>query len=273
MSDTLYPIFYGTRLVTFDVLRNTFEPRMHPEAARRAFNFILYKEGFFGVGGGYRALGTQPDRPGFAQEGRSFHQPQNFPSGQFYTAWDTVVRNPGGVHRAPRWSEVPIKGSQQAKDFGYHMNVGTPPRGEPWHGQPIELDGWWTWANAGRKDLQSNYPIKLIASNGEVLASPVKPYVPPKPPERPTISNPSKKEITLNVNSRYLEVGVNGSDVKFYQRLLNDIGGQGLTVDGIYGPKTKTAVTNWQIFFGLFRDGELGPVTQTSVIEISLKVS
>jgi hypothetical protein len=41
MAEVLYPISYGTRMVTFDVLRNTFAPHMHPEAARRAFNFIL----------------------------------------------------------------------------------------------------------------------------------------------------------------------------------------------------------------------------------------
>ena len=70
MSEVLYPMGYGTRLVTFDVLRNTFEPFMHPEAARRGFNFILHQGGKFGIGGGYRPPGAQPDRPGFAPEVR-----------------------------------------------------------------------------------------------------------------------------------------------------------------------------------------------------------
>ena len=255
MSETLYPIHYGTRLVTFDVLKKTFEPHIHPEFARRAFNFILHNGGKFGIGGGRRPHGSQPDRPGFAPEGRSFHQDQNYPSGRYYSAWDMVVVNPGHVHRSPFWSEVPRQGGQMARDYGVHMNVGN----EPWHIQGIEVDGWVSWRNAGRPDLIRGYPITEFDSPR------------PQPPQPPVPSNPSPaKEITVQFASRYLKIDVVGSDVKFFQRQLNEIGGQGLILDGHYGKRTADAVANWQTFFGLHVDGECGPKTQQSIIEITL---
>lgn len=252
--DILYPIFYGTRLVTFDVLRNTFEPHMHPEAARRGFAFILHQGGLFGVGGGYRPPGTQPNRPGFAPPGKSFHEGQQFPCGNVYTAWDMVCVNPGGVHRSPRSEEVPKQGTPLADLYGWHMNIS----GEPWHAQPIELDGWDAWVSRGRRDLQWNRPI--------VIQEQPPPIVQPPPPVQP----PSKG-ITLDITSRTLVEGSVGNDVKFFQRILNDVAGQNLTLDGQYGPQTTQGVKNWQTFFGLTVDGKMGPITQKSIIEIALQ--
>lgn len=173
MAETLYPINYGTRMVTFDVLQRTFSTFMHPEAARRAFNFILLQGGKFGIGSGYRSPGAQPNnKPGFAPPGKSFHEGQQFPSGLYYVALDMVVVNPGRVHRAPVWAEVPAKRSAEAKAYGVHFNVPT----EPWHMQPIELDGYATWVANGKKDLALNYPIK-----GVEQLPPVPPVIVPPP--------------------------------------------------------------------------------------------
>ena len=109
MSETLYPLGYGTRLVTWEVLEATHKPHAHPAAWRVISNFLQHQGGKFGIGGGRRLHGQQPDKPGFAPEGESFHQDQPFPSGYFYSAWDLVVVNPGFRHRAPLWSEVPFK--------------------------------------------------------------------------------------------------------------------------------------------------------------------
>lgn len=188
MTEMLYPMGYGTQLVTMAQLRARHEPRMHPEFARRLFEWIEDQDGLIGIGGGWRATGSQPDKPGFAPEGESFHQNQRFPGGLWYAAVDLVARNDAGllrrifslngsaanpdastlkrlatvakVHRAPTWSEVPPQGSDWAARVGVHANVGTPgARGsESWHVQPVELDGWGRWVNAGRPDLQSNYP-------------------------------------------------------------------------------------------------------------------
>ena len=78
----------------------------------------------------------------------------------------------------------------------------------------------------------------------------------------------------MEFNSKYLKVGSEGSEVTFFQRLLKREGGQTFVdVDGIYGPDTKQAVKNWQLFFGLYADGELGPITQGHVISVCLVIT
>lgn len=269
--ETLYPIFYGTRLVTLDVLKATFEPYMHPEFARRVFNLIVREGGKLGIGSGYRAPGKQPDgKPGFAQPGMSFHEGQEFPSGRYFAALDMVVVNPGRVHRAPTWDEIPVQGQKLAIDYGVHANVGTPGAkgAESWHIQPSELDGYGNWISRGRFDIQYNYPI---------LVDTPRP-TPPQPPVPPT--QPATKEIVVEFKSRNLSEGAIGTDVKFFQRQLNEIAGQGLLLDGYYGPKMTEAVKNWQNFFKVDADGVpfvvdgvLGAKTQRSIIEVSLQAA
>lgn len=81
----------------------------------------------------------------------------------------------------------------------------------------------------------------------------------------------------MKFTSRHLIEGSTGNDVKFFQRQLNDIAGQGLLLDGFYGAKTATAVKNWQTFFKktsdgkpLIVNGQLDALTQQSIVEISL---
>lgn len=269
-TETLYPIGYGTRLVTWDVLEATYKPHAHPAAWRVVSNFLKHQGGKFGIGGGRRLHGAQPNKPGFAPEGESFHQDQPFPSGLFYAAWDFVVVNPGYVHRAPRWDEVPAQGSANAIAYGFHMNVGTPGKkgSESWHGQMVPLDGYGRWVAQGRYDLDYNYPI---------LIRPPRPQ-PPQPPVPPT--QPKTKEIKVQITSRNLVQGSVGSDVKFFQRLLNDIAAQGLLLDGFYGPEMKRAVMNFQSWFKVLSDGtpmkvdgELGPITQRGILEVAMKAA
>lgn len=268
--ETLYPIFYGTRLVTWDVLEATFRPYAHPAAWRVLANFLKHQGGKFGIGGGRRLHGAQPDKPGFAPEGKSFHQDQDFPSGRYYAAWDLVVVNPGYKHRAPRWDEVPVQGTQRAIDYGFHMNVGKPNEkgSESWHGQMVPLDGFGSWVAQGKYDLDYNYPILLRAPRPQ----------PPQPPLPPT--QPVTKEILVQFTSRNLVEGSFGPDVKFYQERLNDVAGQGLFLDGIFGPEMTKAVKNFQFFFKkladgtpLDVDGKLGRLTQRGIIEVSLKAA
>lgn len=258
-AETLYPSGYGIRLVTMDELRARYEPHMHPEAARRGFNFIYHQGGKFGIGSGFRT--TQPVGPTFAPDGQSFHQAQRFPSGMFYIAWDMVVVNPGYRHRTPRWDEVPMQDSHNALFvYGVHHNVGKPGSkgNESWHEQPVPIDGWGTWVNQGRPDLQYNYPIQIFDPRPQ----------PPQPPVPPT--QPPTKRVIVEFTSRNLFKGSIGNDVKFYQGLLNDLSGRQLLIDGFYGPRTEEAVRDWQIHFGLTVDGVLGPKTQRSIIEIAL---
>ncbi len=167
--ETLYPISYGTRMVTLDQLRAKHEPQMHPEFARRLFNWIEAQDGQIGIGGGRRTI--QPNKPGFAPSIRStFHGDQDFPSGTFYAAVDLVARSPGRSHRAPRTDECPQQGSPEAERWGVHINVGTPgsPGYESWHMQPVELDGWGRWMADGQPDLE---PMHLYSLGGNVATT------------------------------------------------------------------------------------------------------
>jgi hypothetical protein len=139
---TLYPNGYGTSRITLEQMIAQHGAKMHPEFSRRFFAYMAYKKGLLGVGGGWRS--TQPTLPGFAPDGKSFHQDQQFASGRIaYAAVDLVVPVVGGAHRSPTWAEC-----ADAPLFGLHTFI----TGEPWHIQCIEMRGWQTWVNAGRPD-------------------------------------------------------------------------------------------------------------------------
>lgn len=153
------PFGYRTARITLGELRDWLLVHHHPEFVRRLLAWLTHKGGFVGVGGGYREV--QPDKDGFAPEGKSFHQDQTYSDGFVgAAAVDLVVVNGNNVHRAPRWSDVPAQGSAEAKTWGVHCNVGT----EPWHMQPIEIDGWQSWKDAGSPAPEKNYPIPGDAS-------------------------------------------------------------------------------------------------------------
>ena len=148
-----YPYGYGTGTMTMAQLRGRYEPKMHPEFARRLFAWLESEGGTIGIGGGWRD--TQPDRPGFAPDGKSFHQSQTFASGIVaYAAVDLVVKRAAGVHRSPTWPET-----DSARAFGLHTFIQDPP--EPWHMQPLDgpARGWQTWVNAGRPDPDPSWSL------------------------------------------------------------------------------------------------------------------
>lgn len=143
---TRYPWGYGVSTKTLAEIEAILTVHYHPEYLRRLLAWLEAQDGRVGIGGHWRAGGAQPDRPGFAPEGRSFHQDQRYADGFVGAcAVDLVVRRTGLDHRSPYWSEVPAQGSDEARRWGLHCNVGAPPGGEPWHMQPIEIDGWVAW--------------------------------------------------------------------------------------------------------------------------------
>lgn len=157
-----YPHGYSYTLVTLDELRRRHAARMHPEFARRLFAWLEHRAGWLGIGGGYRATGTQPEKPGFAPEGKSFHQDQQFATGVTgYAAVDLVHRTTG-VHRSPTPTET-----ADAHLFGLHFPV----RSEPWHVQPVEIRGWQTWVDAGRPAPTPGYPFPKPPTNGDDMTA------------------------------------------------------------------------------------------------------
>lgn len=144
--DDLYPVGYGTQLVTLDRLFAIHGPHMHPTFRTNLRAYLASKRGFMGIGGGYRTW--QPDKPGFAPSIKTtFHGLQQFASGiEGYCAVDLVVRNATRVHRSPTWAEV-----ADAPNFQLHAFIKTPNE-EPWHMQPINIRGHSSWVAAGRPD-------------------------------------------------------------------------------------------------------------------------
>lgn len=161
--DLRVPFGYGDTYVSLRWLETWLLEHHHPEYVRRLLAWLHYKGGKVGVGGGWRAGGAQPDRPGFAPEGKSFHQDQEYIDG--FTgacAVDTVYEDgpdPGTAHDGIAWREVPQQGTAEAARWGVHANVGVPGAGESWHIQPVEIDGWQTWWNTGRPAPRPGYPI------------------------------------------------------------------------------------------------------------------
>jgi len=224
----MYPAGYSRTLLTLDQLK-TFASAslMEPEYRSRLFAWLRSRGGNIGIGGAFRT--TQPTKPGFAPDGKSFHQMQQFADGrQGFMAVDLVHRNGSNVHRAPTWSEVPGQGTGHIDitDYGVHCNVG----GEPWHMQAIEVDGWQTWVDNGRKHPNPNFPIKGQTTTSDLPVL--------------RLTSPTMK----------------GPHVVVVQTVLRDKG-YSISVDGIYGRQTRDRVRTFQSRNGLTVDGVVGPKT------------
>lgn len=83
-------------------------------------------------------------------------------------------------------------------------------------------------------------------------------------------SNTTQTTVTASEVAQYSEPSRNigytspittGSDVKWVQSTLNYLNGAGLSIDGQYGPLTRTAVRAFQASHGLSVDGIVGPKT------------
>jgi peptidoglycan hydrolase-like protein with peptidoglycan-binding domain len=241
MADpVLYPWGYNTLLVPEERLWELARfDLMDPGTARRFKAYIRSKKGQMGIGGAVRFV--QPDKPGFAKPGMSFHELQTFFDGKKnFAALDLVMRNGTSNHRSPNWSEVPKQGSghPDIAAYGIHANVD----GEPWHNQAIEMDGFTSWVNGGRKRPSLTFPIKDAVP------------VPPNP-----VIVPGSR--TLRLTSPTMK----GDDVWYLQNTLRKIGRE-ITVDGDFGAKTEEHVKWYQSQHGLTSDGVVGPKTWAAVI-------
>lgn len=183
---TLYPWGYAKRLVDWDELaRLAHLNECDPETAERVEAWIKSRGGHVGFGSAIRYV--QPDKSGFAPSGMSFHQLQRWmnANGGFdgalnYAAFDLVCRNGDLVHRSPRWDEVPRQGSghPDIAQFGVHCNV----NGEPWHMQAIEIDGWQTWANNGRRRPRRHFIVQVDPPAPDPQPEPTPEPAPTPPP-------------------------------------------------------------------------------------------
>jgi hypothetical protein len=170
----LLPFGYGTEERSLDQVEARLLVNYHPEYVARLVAWMRSCDGRIGVGGGFRPDGTQPAKAGFAPAGKSFHQNQKYSDGFVgATAVDLVHRNPGSKHRSPTWAEVPAQGSAEAAKWGLHCNVGTPgARGsEPWHIQPVEIDGHQSWLEANSPCPKAGYTFPGRNDSGDDMAA------------------------------------------------------------------------------------------------------
>lgn len=237
--DLKIPWGYGTAYKRLDDVRAVLLVHYHPEYIRRLLAWLTSKGGAVGIGGTWRAGGAQPDKPGFAPEGKSFHQDQAYNDGFVGAcAVDLVASNGTLVHRSPRWSEVPSQGSQTAVRWGVHCNIST----EPWHMQPVEIDGWLMWWNAGRPAPVIGYPIP-----GET--PPPTPTPTPTPPEDDQMVDADDiRNVWTAPPPELVKSGAKPENLIWFNAMLAKIGTvtdvqrrNGLKVDGSYGPLTRAA--------------------------------
>lgn len=235
----LFPSGYGTGELTLSALVDKHLPPTvtEPEYRIRLINWLASTKGEIGLGD---ILPRSKDHSVSAasKANKSFHQLQKFTDGtEWACAIDLVVRNPGKGHSSGLvpWDKVPVQGSADAKKWGVHINVS----GEPWHIQPVEIDGHTSWVSAGRKRPVAGYDIP-----GE--------QAPPPPPPAPS------KRATLSITSP--RTAQSKQLVREAQTILNKAN-QKITVDGWFGSQTDRAVRNVQKFFGLEIDGIVGPKT------------
>lgn len=145
-------------------------------------------------------------------------------------------------------------------------------------GRPENSDGWkdQNGAGAGMGELWATYIHVELHPTAWFDARPFEEVIgvplPPPPPQPPIYIPPTTPggQVVFDVNTRVMKQGDSGKDVQFFQSRLNTLAGQGLVLDGQFGAKTKVAVENWQRFFGLYVDGVLGPITQESIIQVSI---
>jgi hypothetical protein len=256
MSERTYLIYWNGSRRTWDELETIWTiARVHPEIRRRlrALFDAAQDAGLDGgIGEGARSAAQQAaayarDPGNFVRPGNSYHEDDAYVDHDG-TRWAVAVDAvPPGNART--WMK------QNAGRFGLKAVD------DDWHLQPVELP------NSRRLYLPGTHFVgtwDLGDSPGG--PSPHTPLPDPTPPPPPSTG----RTITVNLTLTELRQGASGPLVASLQRILNEKAGQGLAVDGQFGPATHAAVENWQRFFGLGVDGVVGPKTWNCLLTIFL---
>lgn len=301
MADDLrIPWGYGSTYITLGEARSRLLAHYHPEFVRRLCAWLASKGGKVGIGGTWRAGGTQPDKPGFAEEGRSFHQNQAYNDGFVGACAVDLVYEDGPDanrnHDTIAWAKVPRQGSPEAARWGVHANVSS----ESWHMQPVEIDGWGSWKANGRPAPRKGYPIPggapstptpttgtytvlagdswygiaaklgmhvkvLLELNGATLANPPMMH----PGDVLAVTSDAKPAPapaehpdpdTIDVPPATLRKGSTDASAVRWLQCILRV-----TIDGTFGDLTADAVAAVQRNLGQYVDGVYGPQTEQAL--------
>jgi peptidoglycan hydrolase-like protein with peptidoglycan-binding domain len=244
---------------------------MEPEFARRLFAWIRSKDGAIGIGSSWRPNPSSISKA--SREGKSFHQTQTFADGTtHFCAVDLVVPTAGGHSSgAVPATLVPLQGSDEARRWGVHVNVGTfGQKGfESWHMQPIEIDGWGSWVSAGRKQPVPNYHLP---DNTEMALQPsdktpsdktpsdmnvgLSPFAPEFSAYGHYPDAPNKAELRREYPSQPDDL------IRYLQGIMrNQCHLRIVDVDGYFGQRTEDGLKSVQRWNGLEETGRCGPET------------
>lgn len=106
-------------------------------------------------------------------------------------------------------------------------------------------------------------PAPTVTPAPQVSSSPVA----TKAPSIPSVDN-SNPGSPYPVPDGILKKGSTGDSVKWIQTCLNELQNAGITVDGIYGSQTVSAVKKFQKKNGLTADGVVGTNTTNKMLEL-----
>jgi hypothetical protein len=161
------PFLYQNTYITLANLAKYMDNQGYEWAAARRHLALLHaRGGKLGFGGGWRKCPHPVSQASMDCE--SFHQDQLYSNGwKGPTAIDYVWEDgpdAGDWHDGVPTGGVPVQGSAEAKLFGIHANIGVPGfKGfESWHGQPVEIDGFASATDGGRRPapmIDPKYPL------------------------------------------------------------------------------------------------------------------
>jgi hypothetical protein len=264
MSRTYMVGYAGQRMTEAEL--NAWQPwlRMSPEFRRRFKNlmdFCADSGKDLGPGGTWRS----PKQQEALFRSRYHVEDDNNLTGSVYWDGQYWELNPGAAPAAPplRSYHEPVEpdgsclavdavgdvlfADQHSEKFGLrHFNYG--PKPEPWHFQPSDIP-----ASRSNYVKALHYPLKTFGQ------TPPPVVVPPAPPALP-VAPKATQFLKLPVN-------MTGPEIFKLQSVMKMFGWYGGNADGWFGQMTEAAVRAMQKALGLTVDGVYGPKSEAGLLK------
>jgi hypothetical protein len=237
-----FPIYYQAQRVTIEQLRtkSTFA-NSHPEMRRRLEAMLVASGGSVGIGTAWRSPASQDAER--ARRLATHTGAQMAPSDKSWHCAGGAADLVGDLG----WASI------HCGEFGLVMATWG---GERWHFQPVELP----------HARPSGAPVDRYIGHHEVPANVLPPVLVEPPVGWPPFdANRQWWSLwPLSQSKPSLDVGDHGDAVRYLQGVLKFKAGQNIgNIDGVFGPRVRTAVRNYQTFWkhggvAITVDGKVG---------------